>query len=94
MVLCGSALGFFNKDCKSEHADIAIEKPYLTIQYNICKDTNSVCQPVEQLPPTASCQPNLESERVIEAKLVDDNGTSHALNVNERRNAFNVSKIM
>ena len=89
MVLRGSALVVF-KDCKSEQADINIEKPGFTIQYNICKDTNPVCQPLDPLLPITSCQPILESERIIKAELVDYNGTIHALNVNERRNAFNV----
>ena len=90
MVLRGSALGFF-KDCKSEQADINIDKPGFTIQY-ICNDANPMCQPLDPLLPITSCQPKLELERIIEADLVDYNGTIHALNVNERRNAFNVTE--
>ena len=73
------------EQCKAEQAEVDLER-HLTIHYSLCDDPGSVCFQQQNEP----CEPEQDSEEIIEAKLVDQTGNSHGLKVQDNGKEFDV----
>lgn len=54
---------------------------HIIIPYSLCADPNSVC--FQQ--PNESCEPDESSETISKAEIVDENGDSHTLKVQDHK---------
>ena len=68
------------EQCKPEQVEVDLER-HLTVPYGLCDDPGSVCFQQHK----ESCDPDKESEEITEAKIVDQNGNSHTLKVQDRK---------